>query len=123
MSFTAEAFAFEKTQHFEQVTGLVRHDITFPRQRVAVFVDGCFWHLCPQHGNLPEANSLYWEPKLRRNVARDKVVSDALCADSGVRHPVWEHESVREAAMRVESVVAARRAQSEQKRLAKTPRL
>src|SRR6266542_4368518 len=44
----------------------VRPDVVFTRQRVAIFIDGCFWHACPDHGNVPRANTLYWAPKLER---------------------------------------------------------
>ena len=51
----------------------VRPDIVFTRRRVAVFVDGCFWHACPEHGQQPSANSSYWKPKLRRKEERDQA--------------------------------------------------
>jgi DNA mismatch endonuclease (patch repair protein) len=53
-------------------------DVLFPRQRVAVFVDGCFWHGCPEHGRVPRSNRAYWEPKLARNVERDRRNDRAL---------------------------------------------
>ncbi len=49
----------------------VRADVAFPRRGLAVFVDGCFWHACPEHGTAPRSNVTYWTPKLRRNVERD----------------------------------------------------
>ena len=85
-----------------------RADIVFARARVAVFVDGCFWHRCPAHGTSPSTNSDYWQVKLDRNVARDLRNNDAL-ADSGwavVR--VWEHEEVADAADRIEAVIESR---------------
>src|SRR4051812_30474168 len=48
-----------------------RADILFPRERVAVFVDGCFWHRCPDHGVAPKSNAGWWAMKLDLNVARD----------------------------------------------------
>ena len=78
-----------------------RLDIAFPRARVAVFVDGCFWHCCPEHGTTPQSNTRYWGPKLARNVERDHEVDDRL-ADAGwavIR--VWEHEDHEAAAARV----------------------
>lgn len=69
-----------------------RADLVFRRAKVAVFVDGCFWHRCPDHGNLPKANAAWWEAKLDRNVERDRDTDQRL-ADAGwtvVR--VWEHE-------------------------------
>src|SRR4051794_39523117 len=51
----------------------VRADIAFSRQRLAVFIDGCFWHGCPEHGHMPRRNTHYWGPKLARNARRDKL--------------------------------------------------
>jgi DNA mismatch endonuclease, patch repair protein len=79
----------------------VRPDVVFTRARLAVFVDGCFWHCCPEHGNEPRANSAYWNQKLSRNVARDKDVDLALSlAGWGVLR-AWEHEPPAEVAERV----------------------
>ncbi|MEU0564754.1 very short patch repair endonuclease [Nonomuraea sp. NPDC005983] len=82
----------------------VRPDIVFTAKKVAVFVDGCFWHACPEHGRAPTTNDWYWTPKLRRNVERDRTADTAL-SDAGwqvVR--LWEHEPLPSA---VEAVVAA----------------
>jgi DNA mismatch endonuclease (patch repair protein) len=75
----------------------VKVDIAFTRSRVAVFVDGCFWHGCPEHGNMPKANTHYWGPKLARNQARDHRVTDALRADGWAVLRVWEHVPVSDA--------------------------
>src|SRR3954471_17708473 len=56
-------------------------DVAFTRARVAVFVDGCFWHSCPEHGTTPRANADYWTPKLARNRERDRRATAALDAD------------------------------------------
>ncbi|MGH2486587.1 MAG: very short patch repair endonuclease, partial [Ktedonobacterales bacterium] len=56
----------------------VRPDLVFTKRKVAVFVDGCFWHCCPQHGNTPRRNTAYWGPKLMRNVRRDALVNERL---------------------------------------------
>lgn len=67
-------------------------DVAFTRARVAVFVDGCFWHGCPEHGTRPQANSEWWTTKLAANQARDRD-TDRLLAELGwtvIR--VWEHE-------------------------------
>lgn len=79
----------------------VRADVVFTRWRIAVFIDGCFWHSCPVHGNVPARNVGYWEPKLKRNIARDRRV-DAVLAHAGWRviH-AWEHEPTHEVADRV----------------------
>ncbi|MCE2501104.1 MAG: DNA mismatch endonuclease Vsr [Dehalococcoidia bacterium] len=72
----------------------VRPDIVFPRRRVAVFVDGCFWHACPEHGQQPRSNVAYWAPKLQRNQARDKADDDALRHAGWIVVRVWEHDPV-----------------------------
>lgn len=87
----------------------VRVDIAFLGAKVAVFVDGCFWHRCPVHGSMPAANSAYWELKLARNVERDQAVDDSLRAEGWLPLHVWEHEPPSVAAERVRSVVASRR--------------
>lgn len=77
----------------------------FTRARVAVFVDGCFWHGCPQHGATPKANAGFWEPKIARNKERDGAVTDALERGGWTVIRVWEHEPVDEAADRVVAVL------------------
>jgi DNA mismatch endonuclease (patch repair protein) len=68
-----------------------------------VFVDGCFWHACPLHGNQPRTNTEYWRPKLARNVARDRAV-DAALGQAGWRVlRAWEHEDPVEIAERVKA--------------------
>jgi DNA mismatch endonuclease (patch repair protein) len=79
----------------------VRPDVVFGPRRVCVFVDGCFWHGCPLHGTRPAANVAYWQPKLDRNVARDKEVDDALAAAGWTVVRVWEHEDPVAAADRI----------------------
>lgn len=82
-----------------------RADIVFTRARVAVFVDGCFWHACPIHGNEPGRNRAYWTPKLRRNVERDHRVTLALEKAGWAVVRAWEHESPVEVAERVALIV------------------
>jgi DNA mismatch endonuclease, patch repair protein len=82
--------------------GRCRADIVFTRARIAVFVDGCFWHGCPDHGTRPRTNSVYWSAKINRNVARD-ADQTRLLERSGWRVVrIWEHEAVSSAADRVE---------------------
>lgn len=69
-----------------------RPDIVFPAKRVAVFVDGCFWHCCPEHGAKPKTNANFWNEKLARNVARDREVTRILNEEGWVTIRVWEHE-------------------------------
>lgn len=79
-----------------------RPDIAFTRQRVAVFVDGCYWHLCPDHGRIPGgANRGYWERKLKSNQARDQADTSALAAAGWKVVRIWEHELEDEGARTV----------------------
>lgn len=71
-------------------------DIAFPRQRVAVFIDGCFWHGCPVHHTVSKTNASFWADKVRRNRARD-ADTDQLLADHGwTSARFWEHQSTEE---------------------------
>lgn len=80
-------------------------DLVFPRAKVAVFVDGCFWHGCPLHYRQPGSNVEYWVSKVDRNVRRDQEV-DSILRDAGwtvVR--IWEHEDPTAGADQVEQVI------------------
>lgn len=94
-------------KHSQAVPGLrCRPDIIFSKAKVAVFVDGCFWHQCPHHGTDPRTNSGYWAAKLDRNVVRDRR-NDATLEAAGWRVVrIWEHESPASAADRVEAALA-----------------
>ncbi len=83
----------------------VRPDIVFTRCKLAVFVDGCFWHVCPVHGRQPSTNEWYWTPKLLRNVERDRRADELLSEAGWVVVRVWEHESVDDAASAVSAAV------------------
>ena len=87
---------------------LVRPDVVFTRARLAVFVDGCFWHCCPTHGNVPQANTAYWQPKLARNVARDLEVNTALSLEDWLVLRIWEHEDIDAVALRVADIYRRR---------------
>lgn len=87
-----------------------RPDIAFIRARLAVFVDGCFWHCCPQHGARPRANAAYWGPKLERNRARDHENERVLHAMGWEVERVWEHEDPAVAAARIFRLVKQRTA-------------
>jgi len=78
-----------------------RADIVFTRRRIAVFIDGCFWHSCPLHATQPKVNSDYWDGKLARNAARDKNVTDALTGEGWVVLRFWEHEDPAEVVARI----------------------
>jgi DNA mismatch endonuclease, patch repair protein len=78
-------------------------DLVFMRQRVVVFVDGCFWHACPKHATRPKTNAKFWREKIGRNVQRDREV-ELLLGDRGwVVLRFWEHE----VAAQIANVVAA----------------
>ncbi|MFC5994567.1 very short patch repair endonuclease [Pseudonocardia hispaniensis] len=87
--------------------GRVRPDIVFTARKVAVFVDGCFWHVCPQHGRYPATNDWYWSPKLRRNMERDQTVNSALRDAGWCVIRIWEHEDLDRAVSTVEGAVRA----------------
>ncbi|SDM35126.1 DNA mismatch endonuclease, patch repair protein [Nonomuraea maritima] len=82
----------------------VRPDIVFTARKIAVFVDGCFWHVCPEHGRQPTTNEWYWAPKLRRNIERDRAADAALKAAGWHVVRLWEHEPLPTA---VQTVVTA----------------
>jgi DNA mismatch endonuclease (patch repair protein) len=82
----------------------VRPDVVFTARKVAVFVDGCFWHACPEHGSKPRANDWYWGPKLVRNVERDRINDAALILAGWTVVRLWEHIPLDEA---ISAVVAA----------------
>lgn len=86
-----------------------RADLVFGPDKVAVYVDGCFWHCCPEHGTMPKANAEFWEGKLRRNRERDVETDRSLREHGWEVVRVWEHEEVSEAADRVEDALRARR--------------
>jgi DNA mismatch endonuclease (patch repair protein) len=85
-----------------------RADIVFSRPRVAVFVDGCFWHCCPLHRTFPKANAEWWATKLRTNQRRDKDTDRKLTAAGWRVERVWGHEHPAEAAVRIAAIVRAR---------------
>jgi DNA mismatch endonuclease, patch repair protein len=100
----ALGYRYRKDLRLDLPQRRVRPDIAFTSRKVAVFIDGCFWHACPQHGSQPKNNEWYWSPKLDKNVERDRA-ADAALADAGwtvVR--LWEHVPVGDA---VAAVVAA----------------
>lgn len=84
-----------------------RADLVFPRRRVAVYVDGCFWHRCPQHATDPKNNAEWWAAKLAANVARDRNTDAALAAAGWTVVRIWEHENPAEAADRVQAALSA----------------
>lgn len=91
-------------------------DIVFPGQRVAVFVDGCFWHGCPRHATLPKTNQDYWLPKLAENAARDRRQTALLGAAGWRVFRVWEHECLPPSASAVNRIAGVCRSRSDAKR-------
>lgn len=85
-------------------------DVAFARERVAVLVDGCFWHACPLHGTLPRTNRDWWASKLAANAARDLDTRGALEEAGWAVIRVWEHEDPESATDAVEALVLVRRA-------------
>lgn len=69
-----------------------RPDFVFPARRIALFVDGCFWHLCPQCGRPPKSNRSYWKPKLESNRNRDRKITSKLKGMGWKVLRLWEHE-------------------------------
>jgi len=84
-------------------------DVVFPGARVAVFVDGCFWHGCPQHGTWPKSNSEWWRAKIESNRARDQETDKRLAEAGWIPVRVWSHEPPDDAASRIAALVRQRR--------------
>lgn len=82
-------------------------DIAFTRAKVAVYIDGCFWHGCPLHGTVPRSNRSWWETKLAANRARDTSATAQLQQLGWTVLRFWEHESPDSVAERVYAVVRA----------------
>jgi DNA mismatch endonuclease (patch repair protein) len=83
-------------------------DLVFRRARIAAYVDGCFWHGCPDHYMKPHSNPTYWLPKIEQNRRRDADTDAMLAAAGWLSFRVWEHEDLSAAAERLWSLVAKR---------------
>ena len=93
--------------HYRPEVGLRRTpDIVFTRARVVVFVDGCFWHVCPEHGTSPKANADWWAAKLQGNVARDRDTDERYRELGWTVVRVWEHQDPEDAADLVERALS-----------------
>jgi DNA mismatch endonuclease (patch repair protein) len=84
-------------------------DVLFGPAKVAVFVDGCFWHGCPEHATWPKSNAEFWRTKIEGNRRRDRNTDELLATAGWLAVRVWEHEDPIEAAARVRRLVMARR--------------
>ncbi len=92
------------------VPGMARRriDVAFTRAKVAVLIDGCFWHGCPEHATQPKSNAEWWRNKLDRNMARDRETTEHLTAAGWTVLRFWEHEAPEEVAVRVTATVERR---------------
>lgn len=84
-------------------------DVAFSGLRVAVFVDGCFWHGCPQHATWPKQNAEFWRAKILANQQRDRDTDERLRAEGWKVVRAWEHEPPERVAAKVATIVAKRR--------------
>jgi DNA mismatch endonuclease, patch repair protein len=100
----AMGYRYRKDFRLDLPLRRVRPDIAFTSRKVAVFVDGCFWHVCPDHGSKPKNNDWYWSPKLARNVERDRAADEALAQAGWTVVRLWEHVPLTAA---IDTVVAA----------------
>lgn len=87
--------AAARTSHLSSRAFRVRPDFVFPKLRIAVLVDGCFWHCCPLHSTKPKNNAAFWQKKLATNQARDRLVSRTLRAQGWRVLRIWEHDLAR----------------------------
>jgi len=87
-----------------------RADVVFPRAKVAVYLDGCFWHGCPDHGTQPKANAAWWAAKIDANRRRDTDTDQRLARAGWTVLRFWEHEDPDGAAQAVQGAVARQRA-------------
>ncbi|MFF0072292.1 very short patch repair endonuclease [Streptomyces sp. NPDC005494] len=102
----------------ERVPAMSRRtiDIAFTRVKVAVFLDGCFWHGCPEHATQPKVNAGWWRQKLDRNMARDLETTEHLHAAGWTVLRFWEHESAAKVALQVAQAVDRARSNRAERR-------
>ncbi|WP_055716530.1 very short patch repair endonuclease [Streptomyces torulosus] len=95
------------------VPGMARRtiDIVFPKAKIAIFMDGCFWHGCPKHATHPKANAEWWRRKLNKNIARDQETTEHLREAGWTVLRYWEHEAPNVVAEDVQSAVLRQRLQ------------
>jgi DNA mismatch endonuclease, patch repair protein len=100
--------------HARELQG--RPDLVFPRPRVAVFIDGCQWHGCPEHYVRPRSNEAFWTAKLAQNVSRDRRQTAQLEAGDWRVIRVWEHDIRRDPKLSAERVISVLRGQEDDHR-------
>ncbi len=98
---------FRKDMRIDLPNGRVRPDIAFPRRRLAVFLDGCYWHGCSDHRSIPASNTEFWKAKIEGTRQRDAAQTGWLEVAGWTVLRIWEHESVDEAAGRVLEALSA----------------
>jgi DNA mismatch endonuclease (patch repair protein) len=96
-----------RVNHRIEGLGRARPDIVFTKAKVAVFVDGCFWHRCPEHATFPRSNEVWWAEKLDVNVSRDRETDRLLAQLEWQVVRVWEHEDPATAANRVQEILGS----------------
>ncbi len=109
---------FRKDRYIKFERRGVKVDVVFPAARVALFIDGCFWHRCPEHATMPKRNSEYWLAKFRRNVERDAENNESLRQLGWRVVRIWEHEVthpelIEHAVERVSGIVRARKSNAD----------
>ena len=104
---TAPEIAVRKIVHSLGLRYRVDYDLAFTRARVAVFIDGCFWHGCPEHHTKAKTNAAYWSEKVQQNRARDAETSELLAAAGWRVLRFWEHEPPADVATIVANTVRA----------------
>ncbi|MFI1537592.1 very short patch repair endonuclease [Streptomyces anandii] len=96
------------------VPGMPRRtiDIAFGKHKIAVFMDGCFWHGCPEHATHPKANAEWWRTKLDKNMARDRETTEHLASAGWTVLRFWEHEGAEDVARQIADSLASATARS-----------
>ncbi|MFF0135866.1 very short patch repair endonuclease [Streptomyces sp. NPDC005227] len=103
--------------HRRPLKGMRREaDILFGPAKVAVFVDGCYWHGCPEHATWPKRNADFWRTKIEGNRRRDRDTDSRLSEAGWLAVRVWEHEEALVAAARVRDIVESRRPHADRSR-------
>ena len=113
----ARGYRYRKDFRLDLPLRRVRPDIAFTSRKVAVFVDGCFWHACPEHGSTPKNNEWYWSPKLAKNMERDRAADEALRHAGWTVVRLWEHVPLADAVAQVITAVGNPRHVSEPRSL------